>query len=83
MRRKPVTQATISGKIISRYNSASEAAREDIIIYRSFSMKHSYHYEIIKDMDYDNSIVQPCVPNRSYEEALSAGITECLKIIQE
>ena len=28
MRGKPVTQATISGEIISRYNSAAEAARE-------------------------------------------------------
>lgn len=54
----------------------------DIIIYRSFSMAHSYHYEIVKDLDYDNSILQVCVPDRSYEEALEQAIMEGFGLIK-
>ncbi len=52
----------------------------DITIYRSFSMTHSYHYEIVIDCDYDSSIVQECVPNRPYELALESAVIKGLNI---
>lgn len=55
----------------------------DITIYRSFSMKKSYHYCIVVDCDYDNEIQQECVPNRSYERCLEDALLEGLHIINK
>lgn len=55
----------------------------DIIIYRSFSMTHSYHYEIVKDLDYDNSIVQECKSDRTYEKALEQAVKKGFSLIKK
>lgn len=54
----------------------------DVIIHRSFSMQNSYHYCIIVNGDYDNEIKQECIPNRSYEEAVEAGLLHGLNLIK-
>ena len=54
----------------------------DIYINRSFSMKHSYHYEVLNKCDYDNIIQQDCIPNRSYEECLEEALLEGLNLIK-
>ena len=55
----------------------------DIIIYRSFSMKKSYHYSIIIDCNYDDEIQQTCIPDRSYEESLEEGLLESLTYLSK
>ena len=54
----------------------------DITIHRSFSMKNSYHFAIIIDNNYDEEIVQECLPNRSYEKALDDAIKESFNLIK-
>lgn len=54
----------------------------DICICRSFSMKHSYHYEILINQDYDNLIQQDCIPNRTYEASLSEAISKSLELYE-
>lgn len=53
----------------------------DIIIYRSFSMKNSYHYGIIINCNFENEIIEECIPDIKYEEALEEGLLESLKLI--
>ena len=81
-RRKDTDDETCDAPTLEQAQKWLRGKGIDITIYRSFSMKHSYHYELIKDMDYNNAKVQSCIPNRKYEEALSAGITECLKLLE-
>lgn len=52
-----------------------------IVIHRSFSMDNSYHYCIIVDGNYDMELLQECIPDRSYEEALEDALFNALKLI--
>lgn len=51
----------------------------DSLIIRSFSMNHSYHYDIIINQDYETDYKQVCIPGRSYEQAQ----LDCLKKLIE
>ena len=53
----------------------------DITIHRSFSMKKSYHYCIIKNCDYEMESLQVCVPDRNYEDVLESAIVDALNLI--
>lgn len=46
-------------------------------------MTHSYHYEIVKDLDYDNSIVQECESDRTYEKALEQAVKKGFSLIKK
>ena len=54
----------------------------DIWINRSFSMNHSYHYEVMKDWDFENIEKQHSEPNRSYEQCLEDALLFGLKLIK-
>lgn len=58
-----------------------EVHKIDIVIHRSFSMDNSYHYCIIMDGNYDIEMLQECIPDRSYEEALEDALFNALKLI--
>lgn len=58
-----------------------EVHKIDIVIHRSFSMDNSYHYCIIMDGNYDIEMLQECIPDRSYEEALENALFNALKLI--
>ena len=53
----------------------------DITIHRSFSMKNSYHYCIIRNNDYDNELQQEVRKDRKYEEALEEALYKALQLI--
>lgn len=54
-----------------------------IVIDRSWSMTDSWNYYIVVNNDFDNSVQQISMPNRSYELALQDGIMEALKRINK
>lgn len=53
----------------------------DICVWRSFSVNHGYHYQIVKDNDWENEIVQPVCAERSYGQSLSDAISAALELI--
>ena len=54
----------------------------DITIHRSFSMKNSYHYCLIRNNDYDNELQQEVRKDRKYEEALEEALYQALLLIK-
>lgn len=51
--------------------------------YRTWAMHCSYNYSVLQGNDVDNEIIQACEPNRTYEQALEAGLQEALKLIRK
>lgn len=58
--------------------------KHDITVnaYRTWAMHSSYNYSVLQGNDVDNEIIQACEPNRTYEQALEAGLQEALKLIE-
>lgn len=54
-----------------------------VMIDRSFAASNSWHYVICKNDDFEHLIEQPSLENYSYEEALSEGIKQAVKILKE
>lgn len=54
-----------------------------VMIDRSFAASNSWHYVICANDDFEHLIEQPSLENYSYEEALSEGIKEAVKILKE
>lgn len=54
----------------------------DISINRAFSFSNCYYYVIINNWDFDNAIMQICVPNRTYEESLENALQKSLNLIK-
>ena len=54
-----------------------------VMIDRSFAASNSWHYVICANDDFEHLIEQPSLENYSYEEALSEGIKESVKILKE
>ena len=52
-----------------------------VMIDRSFAASNSWHYVICANDDFEHLIEQPSLENYSYEEALSEGIKEAIKIL--
>ena len=52
-----------------------------IMVDRSFAARNSWHYVICTNDDFEHLIEQPSLENYSYEEALSEGIKEAIKIL--
>ena len=52
-----------------------------VMIDRSFAASNSWHYVICANDDFEHLIEQPSLENYSYEEALSEGIKEAVKIL--
>lgn len=54
-----------------------------VMIDRSFAASNSWHYVICVNDDFEHLIEQPSLENYSYEEALSEGIKEAIKILKD
>ena len=54
-----------------------------VMIDKSFAASNSWHYVICANDDFEHLIEQPSLENYSYEEALSEGIKEAVKILKE
>lgn len=69
------------------YSQAFRFFREkydlDSLVIRSFSMKHSYHYDIIEDWDYETEYKQVCIPGRSYEQAQLDCLEKLIEIVEK
>lgn len=55
----------------------------DICAWRSFSVNHSYHYQLVKDNNWENAIVQSVCAGRNYEQSLAGAIFAALKLIKK
>ena len=53
----------------------------DIAVWRSFSVCHGYHYQIVKDNDWEHDIVQTVKRGRNYETSLSDAIEVALQLL--
>lgn len=53
----------------------------DICVGRSFSVNNGYHYQIVKDNDWEKEEVQEVCVGRSYEQSLSDAITLSVNLL--
>ena len=52
-----------------------------VAAYRTWAMDNSYNYEILVGTDFEKMIREECECDRTYEEAMEAGLQEALKLI--
>ena len=52
-----------------------------VAAYRTWAMDNSYNYEILVGTDFEKMIREECECDRTYEEAMEAGLQEALKLL--
>lgn len=55
----------------------------DICVCRSFSVNNGYHYELMKDRNFEDMTAQSICAGRSYEQSLSDAIAAALELIKK
>ena len=52
-----------------------------VAAYRTWAMDNSYNYEILVGTDFEKMIREECECDRTYEEAMEAGLQEALNLL--